>query len=69
MANIFFSIQRPGDEGKFWSKEDLPLMEKEEIKEYLRKLAVHKLMAPDRIAPRSIWGADWLWVTPFEQRG
>jgi len=59
MSIFIFLIQEPGDEGKFWSKEDLPLVEEDEIREYLSKLVIHKSMGPDN-APTSTWEAGWL---------
>ena len=33
--------------GKAWSKEDIPLVEEDQVREYLSKLDIHKSMVPD----------------------
>ncbi|PKU44717.1 rna-directed dna polymerase from mobile element jockey-like [Limosa lapponica baueri] len=37
---------------KVWTKEDLPLVEEDEVREQLRRLDIHKFMGPDGIPPR-----------------
>ncbi|KAK4829698.1 hypothetical protein QYF61_006073, partial [Mycteria americana] len=41
---------RPG--GEVWSKEDVPLVEKDQIREYLSKLVIDKSMGPDGVHPQ-----------------
>ncbi|GAB0206869.1 mitochondrial enolase superfamily member 1 [Grus japonensis] len=43
--------QVPETKAKGWSKEDLPLVEEDQIREYLSKLDIHKSMGPDEIHP------------------
>ncbi|PKU44861.1 rna-directed dna polymerase from mobile element jockey-like [Limosa lapponica baueri] len=35
-----------------WTKEDLPLVEEDQVRDQLRRLDIHKSMGPDRIHPR-----------------
>ncbi|PKU35565.1 rna-directed dna polymerase from mobile element jockey-like [Limosa lapponica baueri] len=37
---------------KVWTKEDLPLVEEDQVREQLRRLDIHKSMGPDGIHPR-----------------
>ncbi|GAB0193858.1 mitochondrial enolase superfamily member 1 [Grus japonensis] len=43
----FPESQVPETSGRVWSKEDIPLVEEDQVREYLRKLAVHKSVGPD----------------------
>ena len=43
--------QAPESRGKVWSKEDLPSLEKVQVREHLNKLDINKSMGPDRIHP------------------
>ncbi|KAK4807097.1 hypothetical protein QYF61_018438 [Mycteria americana] len=38
--------------GKVWSKEDVPLVEEDQVREYLSKLDIHKSMGPDGMHPQ-----------------
>ncbi|KAK4828542.1 hypothetical protein QYF61_027218 [Mycteria americana] len=37
----------PRDRGKGWSKEDVPLVEQDQVRKYFSKLDIHKSMGPD----------------------
>ena len=41
--------QTPETRGNVWTKEDLPLVEKDQVREYLSKLDMHKSMSSDGI--------------------
>ena len=42
----------PETKGKIWSKEDVPLVEEDQVREYLGKLDLHKSMGPDGKQPQ-----------------
>ena len=52
-ASVFISKaglqenQGPETRRKVWSKEDVPLVEEDQVGEYLSKLDIHKSMHPD----------------------
>lgn len=48
--------EAPETKGKGWIKEDVPLVEKDEVREYLKTLDIYKSTGPDgRLAE----GAGW----------
>jgi len=42
----------PREQGKVWSKEEVPSVEKDEVREYLHNLDIHKSMDADGMHPR-----------------
>ena len=44
--------QVPETRGKGWSKEDVTLIEEDQITEYLSKLGIHKAVDPDGMQPQ-----------------
>ena len=44
--------QVPATRGKGWIKDDVPLVEEDQVKEYLSKLDTHKPMDPDGMQPQ-----------------
>ncbi|KAK4811992.1 hypothetical protein QYF61_022988 [Mycteria americana] len=43
--------QVPETRGEGWSKEDVPLVEEDQVREYLSKLNIHKSVGPDGMHP------------------
>ncbi|KAK4827448.1 hypothetical protein QYF61_018169 [Mycteria americana] len=50
------------ERGKGWSKEGIPLVEEDQVREHLSKLDIHKSMGPDGIHPRVLRS----WQIPLE---
>ncbi|KAK4829863.1 hypothetical protein QYF61_007255 [Mycteria americana] len=44
--------QVPETEGKSWSKEDVPLVDEDQVREYLSNLHIHKSLGPDGMYPK-----------------
>jgi len=57
-ASVFTSkislqeTQVPETKGKVCSKEDVPLVEEDEVRQYLSNLDIHKSMGPDGMNPQ-----------------
>ncbi|GAB0183275.1 hypothetical protein GRJ2_000792800 [Grus japonensis] len=46
--------QVPETKGKVWSKDDVPLVEDDQVREYLCKLRIRKSMDPDGMPPKAL---------------
>ena len=55
-ASVFTGLQEsrvPETQGKVWSKEGVPLVEEDQVREYLSKADIHELMVLDGMHPRA----------------
>jgi len=48
-----------------WNTEDLPLVEDDQVREYLSKLDKHKSIGPDTVLPQVLRDMDCIIVRPL----